>query len=454
CFLTPENLNMVWLWRLTANVFLTTAQLPESLANLDVSGKLAKRDTEIACLTRKCLINLAIRFYTCALKIKQNTFAWYELALCSYFAADYIPEEAKNHLDMATKACQMAIKEQTNRWQNWNLLGVINMHPVFDNLSLAQHCFIQSLNLEQSAIGYAHWVCKILSDKEKYQLPHYKYAINSMYADTVALDAINWYTIIEESNSSPSAYSFQGFLNERQKLYRPAVKAYAKAAEKAVSNEERDIMYTNLGYVHLKLNEPNEAIVAFNKVTHASFKPIIGLALAYFKAGQHQESYTVYNSVLKTVAGTEDDKAARILVAMASMVYAVSKVKRITKRQSVSMQQPRKALTYLRSRVHIFPQCAELRKVLATFLLDNYGHKRQYYTGHQPNSFKCHQFGTWQQNKKYRISSNCIEDSKTLLIASKALQPVNQQRSLKLIQRAILLYPQNINAWNALLQVH
>lgn len=42
--------------------------------------------------------------------------------------ADYINEEAENHLDMATKACQMAIKEQSNRWQNWNLLGVINMH--------------------------------------------------------------------------------------------------------------------------------------------------------------------------------------------------------------------------------------------------------------------------------------------------------------------------------------
>lgn len=83
-----------------------------------------------------------------------------------------------------------------------------------------------------------------------------------------------------------------------------------------------DLLYTNLGYVHLKLNEPIEAINAFNKVTHASFKPIIGLALAYFKAGQHQESYSVYSSVLKSVAGIEDDKAARILVAMASMVYA------------------------------------------------------------------------------------------------------------------------------------
>lgn len=40
-----------------------------------------------------------------------------------------MPEEAKNHLEMATKACQMAIKEQSNRWHNWNLLGVIQMHP-------------------------------------------------------------------------------------------------------------------------------------------------------------------------------------------------------------------------------------------------------------------------------------------------------------------------------------
>lgn len=50
--------------------------------------------------------------------------------------------------------------------------------------------------------------------------------------------------------------------------------------------------------------------------------------------------------------------------------------------------------------------------------------------------------------------SNCIEDSETLLIASKALQPVDRQRSLKLIQRAILLHPSNKNAWNALLKVH
>lgn len=50
--------------------------------------------------------------------------------------------------------------------------------------------------------------------------------------------------------------------------------------------------------------------------------------------------------------------------------------------------------------------------------------------------------------------SNSIEDSQTLMVASKALQPVDAKRSLKLIQRAILLHPKNVNAWNALLEVH
>lgn len=188
-------------------------------------------------------------------------------------------------------------------------------------VDLFRHCQQFDYHAE-SSLGYAQWICHILSDGKKSLLPHYKHAVESMYADIIALDAINWFVINEENEAPSSALSLQGFLNERQRLYRPAAKAYAKAAEKAIPGAERDLMFSNLGYVHLKLNEPNEAIIAFNKVTQASFKPIIGLALAYYKAGQHQESYSVYNSVLKSVAGIEDEKAARILVAMASMVYA------------------------------------------------------------------------------------------------------------------------------------
>lgn len=71
---------------------------------------------------------LCDRFYTCALKIKQNTYLWYELAVCYYYMADYNNDDVTNTLDMAMSACQMAIQEQSNRWQNWSLLGVINAH--------------------------------------------------------------------------------------------------------------------------------------------------------------------------------------------------------------------------------------------------------------------------------------------------------------------------------------
>lgn len=262
-FLQPSAQGMVWLWRLTATVFVQTAQLPQSLANLDVAGSLAKREEDITFLTRKDLLQLAQSFYLCALKLKQNTFLWYELALCRYYSAIYMPEEAKEHLEMAGKICKMALKERSNRWQNWNLLGVINMHAANENLPVAQHCLIQAVDLErksytawtnlgvlyiklgdillaneafkraqqsspiyanawigqamvaellgeqeeafdlfrhcqqfdyhpEAALGYAHWVCQVLSDPSVRNKPHNKYAIEHMYADTHALDAINW----------------------------------------------------------------------------------------------------------------------------------------------------------------------------------------------------------------------------------------------------------------------
>uniref|UniRef100_A0A1A9UF77 Tetratricopeptide repeat protein 37 n=1 Tax=Glossina austeni TaxID=7395 RepID=A0A1A9UF77_GLOAU len=506
----------------------------QSMANLDVNGRLAKRESEIVFLTRKDLFKLAARFYTCALTIKPNTYLWYELALCYYYMADYINEEAENHLDMAAKACQMAIKEQSNRWQNWNLLGVINMHQIKENYPMAQHCFIQALNLDrksyttwtnlgvlylrlheiklanqafqraqqsspiypnawigqamiaetineeeealdlfrhcqqfefhsESALGYAHWVCNILCDPGRCQLPHYKHAINNMHADVMALDAINWYAINEEKETSVSALSLQGFLSERQKLYRPAVKAYTEAASKAAIGTERDLIFTNLGFAHLKLDEPTEAINAFNKVSQASFKPIIGLALAYFKAGQHQEAYSVYNSNSPVQAlysacalgilHQDMQLTETILNELRKYENSIEHVAHVAYLRSqyyISIEKPRNALISLMTRVHIFPQCAALRKVLANFLLDNYGHKRQYHTATSQIALSAISLVHGSKTNK----NDCIEDSQTLLIASRALQPVDKQNSLKLIQRAVHLYPNNPNAWSSLLQVH
>lgn len=228
-----------------------------------------------------------------------------------------------NEITLANRAFQRAQQSlpiYANAWIGQALIAE-NIHECEEALDLFRHCQQFDFHAE-AALGYAHWVCSVLSDPVKRKMPRYAHAIDSMHADIVAMDAINRYVLNEEENSGQSAFSFQGFLCEQQKLYRPAIKAYTNAAVAATDAKERDLMYTNLGFVYLKLNEPSEAISVFNKVTEASFKPITGLALAYFRAGQHQESYSIYNSILKNVAGSDSDKASAILVAMASMVYA------------------------------------------------------------------------------------------------------------------------------------
>uniref|UniRef100_W8BBM6 Tetratricopeptide repeat protein 37 n=1 Tax=Ceratitis capitata TaxID=7213 RepID=W8BBM6_CERCA len=577
-FLSLNDHNMFWLWRLTANVFVQTACMPSSLAYLEVSGQLAKLEEKTALLSRKDLFILASRFYTCAIKLKPNSFIWYEFALCSYYCALHFPDEAVSHLDMATKACKMAINEQSGRWQNWNLLGVINLHQAINKLPLAQHCFIQALNLErksytswtnlgvlylkldeiklanqafqraqqsspiygnawigqamiaeaigeeaealdlfrhcqqfeyhpESSLGYAYWVCKVLTDEEKCKMPHYRHAIDSMFADIVSLDAINWHIKNEEKEATQAALSFQGFLNIRQKHYHLAERAYQQAVESTTAGEERDKLLINLGYLYLKINRPSEAINCFNRVTHASFKAIIGLALAFVRADQHQEAYSVYNSVLKSLTDENEDKAGMILVAMAAMVYGsqgeadtktilyqcillknspiqalysacalgilhldnqltttiLTELKKyenievhcahiayLTAQHYAAINKTRKGLTYLLSRVHVFPHCAELRKILANYLLDHFSHASQYHVATSQIAMSSIELLHRNKSKK----SDCIEDSKSLLIASRALRPINKIRSLKLIQHAIRLHPQNENAWRALQEVH
>lgn len=125
----------------------------------------------------------------------------------------------------------------------------------------------------------------------------------------------------EEKAATPAALSFQGFLSIRHKHYGLAERAYLQAIEDTASGADRDKLLTNLGYLYLEINRSNDAINVFNRITHASFKAVIGLALAFVRAGQHQEAYSVYNSVLKSLSDG-DDQAGMILVAMAAMVYA------------------------------------------------------------------------------------------------------------------------------------
>lgn len=126
----------------------------------------------------------------------------------------------------------------------------------------------------------------------------------------------------EESEACIASLTFQGFLFARQKLYKQAINSFTRACQQAQPGPDRDNLYTNLGYLYLKLGQPDQAVSAFDNVAHASFKPITGLALAYYRSGQSHESYATYSNLLASGVAQDDEKAATILVAMASLVYA------------------------------------------------------------------------------------------------------------------------------------
>lgn len=244
---------------------------------------------------------------------KRSYVAWTNLGVL------YIKVNEINLANRAFQRAQQSLPIYPNAWIGQAMIAE-SMQENEEALDLFRHCQQFDFHAE-AAIGYAHWVCLILTDPVKRRIPHYAHAIDVMHADVGAMDAINRYVINEEMNSGPAAFCFQGFLAERQRLYRPAIKAYNNAALTVTNPHDRDLIYTNLGFVYLKLKEPNEAISVFNKVVEASFKPISGLALAYFRAGQHREAYSLYNSILKNTTGNNPAKASAILAAMASMVY-------------------------------------------------------------------------------------------------------------------------------------
>lgn len=79
-------------------------------------------------------------------------------------------------------------------------------------------------------------------------------------------------------------------------------------------------MLCNLAYSLLKINRSAEAVQAFENVSEATFRSIIGLAHSHFKAKQYESSYAVYGQALELLAKSNTEKFY-ILVALSSIVY-------------------------------------------------------------------------------------------------------------------------------------
>jgi len=222
--------------------------------------------------------------------------------------------------NQAFKRAQQSSPIYAEGWLGQAMLAE-TLHEEYEALDLFRHC--QQFDYHpESALGYAHWVCKVLTDKEKMQQMHYIQAIEKMHADVIALDAINWHIKYEEDDASIAALCFQGFLNHRQKLYKPALTSYTLALKKCSKpGKWRDKLLSNLAFLYLKLNKPKDAVKMLNSVSEGTFTAIVGLAYAYYRAGNNGEAYSVYSSILESIPEDNTYKSSRVLAAVASVVY-------------------------------------------------------------------------------------------------------------------------------------
>ncbi|XP_055387036.1 tetratricopeptide repeat protein 37 [Condylostylus longicornis] len=579
-FLNHKNKNFLWLWRLTANIFTAVACLPSKLSFLKIYGILARREEEDVCeLNRKDLFELALKFYSGALKLTQDdTFLWQDLSLCAYFYILFEENSDKPKLmQLAQNACKSSIKCSPKRWQTWNLLGVLCATKLDDlepNYSLAQHYFIKGLQLDEncaiiwanlgvlllnvndislsnkyfkrsqesnpiyingwlgqaiiaeligeeeeaidlfrhcteldfhieSALGYSHWICKILSKQKCLSKSLYDLFINKLHAISHAMDCISWYTRLLDDKSSIESLSYYGYLFSNQKLWSSAIKAYELAVEKA-EGEQKDIILFNLGYCYLNSGKTKLAASCFSSLSEASVKSTIGYALSLFQSEDALKSYEVYQCALEWLASKDEEKA-QILISMSAIVYSlqgekdaksilyqcldleprpikamfsacalgiihgdlqfaesiINELKKfendmeychhiafLTSQYYYAKRQSKQAYYYLISKVHTYPDRPLLRKVLADFAINYLSKTKKYSKGTCQIAQSVVILG-----HKASERNDSLETAKALLTASEAMKNVDKIRQKKLIQQSIHMHPSFKLAWNALVSV-
>lgn len=170
----------------------------------------------------------------------------------------------------------------------------------------------------ESALGYADWICRTLRNHNYKEDSYLKYVIEDLYAIPYAMDLVEWYLNFNPTDAC--ACIIIGILQERSGLLRAALTSYGKALQYAEDDSKKNIALINIGRILFRLNNYEEAIKTFKAVTEASLNSASGLALALFKKGLYEESYTAYDTALHWLSNDDDEKAD-LLVAMAGIVY-------------------------------------------------------------------------------------------------------------------------------------
>ncbi|XP_062562962.1 tetratricopeptide repeat protein 37 isoform X2 [Armigeres subalbatus] len=406
---------------------------------------------------------------------------------------------------LANKAFGRAQQTDTaciNAWIGQALIAE-QIGQVDEAMDLFRHCTQLGYHPE-SSLGYPHWVCSVLNEEEYRKNRHYKFAIENMHALPVSHDSIVWHCADKHDDASIESLCFLGNISNRLGLWKTASDAFQKAVSKA-SGTQKDKILCDLGYCLMKQKKHMEAVNCYQQVAEATYHSVIGKALAFFKAGQYQESYAEYESALNWLANSDLEKAY-VLIAMSAMVYAFQGeadaktilfqsitlpappiealfsacalgllhkdtvltelvIKELRKYENdpkhghhvvylvsqfyFSNKQKSQSLAYLISQVHKFPDRPKLRQVLAVSLLKNHRTPKKNLIV-ASNIAESALVLDLQDKQRSTIARDA---AKWLAVASEAVRPVDVQRRKILAQKAIHVDPTCKEAWSSLIRI-
>uniref|UniRef100_A0A3B3XJJ4 Tetratricopeptide repeat domain 37 n=1 Tax=Poecilia mexicana TaxID=48701 RepID=A0A3B3XJJ4_9TELE len=223
----------------------------------------------------------------------------------------------KDNIELAHEAFKIAQSLEplyVNCWIGQQAL-IAERVGSYDTMDLFRHTTELSTHME-GVKGYAYWVCSTLLDKSNRDSELYRYNIVQMNAISAAHVALCKYTRIQ---SDPDAFIMLGYLNEHLQLKRQALQAY-QAVELLRSSSSSEVLVFSLGSCARALNSGQweEAVQVYKSTQLQDLSDLVGLALAYCRAGLYPESIS-YERAL-AVTSSEKEKAY-ILTALALLQH-------------------------------------------------------------------------------------------------------------------------------------
>ncbi|KAM4615710.1 tetratricopeptide repeat protein 37 [Polymixia lowei] len=262
----------------------------------------------------KALENFALAQH-CFIKSIQveanNVIAWTNLG------ALYLKKKNIELSHEAFKIAQSLEPLYVNCWIGQALIA--EMVGSYDTMDLFRHTTELSTHTE-GVKGYAYWVCSTLLDKSNRDSELYRYNIVQMNAVSAAQVVLSKYT--ERIQSDPDAFIMLGFLNEHLQLKMQALQAYQRAVEllrSMSSTEELAFALGSYGRALCTSGQWEEAVRVYSSTPLQELCDLVGLALAYCRAGLIPESTNAYERAL-AVASSEKEKAY-ILTALALLQH-------------------------------------------------------------------------------------------------------------------------------------